>query len=476
MDNDEKLMGGVSFDGLEPGSYETSALFAASAIPKINALSIRKSLADSEITSRGFGGQRKLSATFNVPVKEDLDQGSLRSISDESVQKGIGEESLMDIEAEEKRTSMFGRKLDDRREKTPQIVKLEKILSQTYNAPELSITNIEDLPVTRKQVRRVSFTMKDSVYQIWVFKADSKTIFKELTSYYIAHKNGIPTAKPIGFVPKEGSKSYPYELAILGGVVEHAGEPYNQLISKLSMDGDCIFKTASSIARLIADFHYKLTKSGNEFKKYGIKLDRADPREEIKQRILPALKLKEGDVEGLMDACGELYEKQRGELVISHGDINTRNIVTISSIDTTMGQPRTSLSKFGIIDFGSLMYDYPEGDLSDFWLHHLRDAYWASNGTYHFSYDNFEGAYLERMVELNGKAVSNGKNRIISSALWNLYEMFDPLRKDGLDIQQKARFHAQLLRNDLLALAKEGDNIGRELKKVLSRTQYADVW
>lgn len=461
MNTDKSSLEEVSFEGLEPGDYVNSIVVAA-AIPRVNSATFTRSLADAEVTSRGIGRQRKLSATFSVPIQDENDYGLVKSATLE--------------DDGQKRTSMFGRRADNPREKTPQIVKLEKILAKTYNAPELSITNIEDLPVTRKEVRKVSFTMKDSVYQIWVFKADPKTTLKELTSYYIASKQGIPTAKPIGFVPKEGMKNYPYDLAILGGVVEHAGEPYNQLLSKLSMDGDCMFKTASSIARLIADFHHKLTKVGSEFEKYGIKLERADPREEIKQRLLPALNLKQNEVQGLMDACGELYGRQKGELVISHGDIHTRNIVTISSIDTTMGQPRTSLSKFGIIDFGSLMYDYPEGDLSDFWLHHLRDAFWVSNGAYNFDYGSFEGAYLERMSELQGKGVSNGKNRVISSALWNLYEMFDPLRKDGLDIQQKARFHAQHLRNDLFALVKEGDEVGRELKKVLSKTQYADVW
>lgn len=462
MDNDKNSLEEVSFEGLEPGNYESPIVVAAAFPVCANTLGDVKKSFSSEVVRRRTGGQRRLSATFNVPVQEEADYGLLKSATLE--------------DDGQKRTSMFGRRADNPREKTPQIVKLEKILSQTYNAPGLSITNIEDLPVSRKEVRRVSFTMKDNVYQIWVFKADPKTTLKELTSYYIASEQGIPTAKPIGFVPKEGMKNYPYDLAILGGIVEHAGEPYNQLISKLSMDGPSMFKTAFGIARLIADFHYKLTKVGSEFEKYGVKLERADPKEEIRQRLLPALKLKEADVKGLMDACGELYEKQSGELVISHGDIHTRNIVTISSMDTTFGQPRTSLSKFGIIDFGSLMYDYPEGDLSDFWLHHLRDAYWASNGDYHFDYESFEGAYLERMSELRGKGTSNGKNRVISSALWNLYEMFDPVRKDGLDIQQKARFHAQLLRNDLFALVKEGNEVGRELKKILSKTEYNDVW
>jgi thiamine kinase-like enzyme len=472
MESNENLLDEISFDNIEPGRY-----FSANPVPALAASVYH-------ITSNGVG---KSIARTRSTRSSSIRQGALTDHDETfctTLSADVGKrDELIGLERAEHfnlagtpRTSVFGRKVDDLREKTPQILALEKILAKTYSAPDLSITNIEDLPVTRKEVRKVSFTMKDSVYQIWVFKADPKTTLKEMTSYYIASKYGIPTAKPIGFVPKEGTKSYPYDLAILGGVVEHAGEPYNQLISKLKMDGSCIFKTATSIARLIADFHYKLTKAGKEFDKYGIKLERADPREEIRTRFMPALSLNEKDVTGLMDACGELYGKQKGSLVISHGDIHTRNIVTISSMDTKFNQPRTSLSKFGLIDFESLEYDYPEEDLADFWLHHLRDAYWASDGKYRFFYTDFETSYIERMVELKGEGHIDGKNRVISSALWNLYEMFDPVRKDGLDIQQKARFHAQLLRNDLFALAKEGNAIGKELKDVLARTEYKDVW
>ena len=64
--------------------------------------------------------------------------------------------------------------------------------------------------------------MNDDLYQVWVFKADSDKTAKELNICDIVHRNGIPTARPIGDFPKPDEK-YPYEIAVLGGIVEHAG-------------------------------------------------------------------------------------------------------------------------------------------------------------------------------------------------------------------------------------------------------------
>ena len=356
-----------------------------------------------------------------------------------------------------------------------ELKKLEGILSKAYDITDLQITSIDVLPVTRKEVKRVNFLANDSIFQVWVFKTDPKNTARELAAYSIAYAEGIPTARPLGFDLENHFEDYPYDVAILGGIVENAGSPYNDLIHQLRFAPNQIFKTAEGVARVLADFHYKLTRVKEKFSEHGITLKKSSPRDEIKSRLMQALSLNESNARGLINASEELYSKQEGELVVSHCDIHTKNVVTLIKFDDRLGQAGIRADQFGVIDLGSIGLDYAEGDLADFWLHHQREAL-SECGNYGFNYISFKEAYRDRIKEHGIEMNFKTRNNIISQALWNLYELFDPVREDKLDIQQKARYHASLLRNNLSKLKKEGYSLGRELKAVLRNTEYSDVW
>jgi thiamine kinase-like enzyme len=186
------------------------------------------------------------------------------------------------------------------------------------------------------------------------------------------------------------------------------------------------------------------------------------------------LNLEERNVQGLIKAARELYNKQEGNKVVSHGDIHTKNIVTLTDYNKTVSQIATKVDEFGVIDLDSMVLDYPQGDLADFWLHHLRDAR-VECGNYSFDYEDYLKAYDSRIREF-GEDFKSERNELISYVLWCVKELFDPTRKDGLDIQQKARFYAHLLRNGLDKLGSSGNDLGRELKSILRKTEYRDVW
>jgi len=322
---------------------------------------------------------------------------------------------------------------------------LEQILSLSYKSP-IEITAINELPITRKQVKEVHFTKKDSDWlsKVWVFKADPEATAKELTVYYIASKNGIPTGKPIGFQPSKDS--YQFDIAILGGaVVEHAGDSYNKLIANMRLAPKQIHKTSQAIAKMIAEFHIKLTAAKPEFEEYGVNLEKSRPKKELEQRFLAALDIPEEKAETLIKACEDLYDFQQTQYIVSHCDLHTGNIVTKAR------EHSTSLQRFGVIDWGSIGLDTHYSDLRDFWLHHKRQVS-AVCPDYDNDFMDFHNAYsrkargvaeekkLPQLVESLGDS-------LIQSALWNLYEMFDPVRTE--DIEEKAKTHFQNLMQDL---------------------------
>ncbi len=356
--------------------------------------------------------------------------------------------------------------------KTKDLFLLENFLAEAYHYPDLKITRVEALPKTKKEVKRVYFVMNDDLYQVWVFKADSDKTAKELNICDIVHRNGIPTARPIGDFPKPDEK-YPYEIAVLGGIVEHAGESYDRLLENLILSPDQMYKTAKNVGKLLAGFHVKLTSARKQFEERGIILEKSSPREYLTERMLPCFKTKEKEFDRLIDLCEQLYNKQQGDLVVSHNDTHTGNIVTVQT-SPNGGQLRTSLTDFGIIDHGSIGLDYPQSDLLDFWIHHYRKA---SNvcKNYPFDFSGVEESYenecaiLERQLGTNLQR-GGSKNVLIQQTLWNIYEMYDPTRKI-YESKLKSAYHynAFLKLKDSLqrnGFGEDYSNIKAELDKI----------
>ncbi|GEM_PF-4305566 len=350
---------------------------------------------------------------------------------------------------------------------------LEQILTEEYQAP-VQITKVVDLPATRKGVREVYFLINSGISKVWVFKADPVGTARELAVYHIAYNRGVPTGKPIGYRPDELSHVYPFDVAVLGGVVAHAGDPYNDLIANMELKPELIFRTAEKVARMIAAYQAALTRATSELENHGVSLQSSSPRTEIRERFLAALKIGEADAEVLIRACESLYSRQAGPFLVSHGDIHTGQVVTTTTIDGITGKPSTSIERFGVIDWGSVTLDTPYGDAADFWLHHQRQASTVC-GSYPYEFGDFRRAYETAASEfgLSLPASQNERNRdaLIQSVLWNIYELCDPTRKDNLDIIGKFSSHQKLLQRDLDALRgfgyrAEADIISNEVSRL----------
>ena len=349
------------------------------------------------------------------------------------------------------------------------VEKLEDILSLAYKSVA-KITCINEMPTTRKQVKEVYFLKhgEDWLHKVWVFKADPEQTAKELIVYYIANQKGVQTGKPIGFEPSK--EKYQFDIAILGGaVVEHAGNPYSQLISNMRLAPNYMHAAALSVAEMLAQTHIKLTSAKEDFEKYGLILKQASPEKEIENRLLAGLKIEKKHAEKLIRACEDLYKKQSGDLVVSHGDVHLGNIVTKSK-DYGM---KISTNSFGLIDWESISLDNPYSDLMDFWTHHLRHAENVCE-SYDFGFTDLESAYQKQAPGF----VSNVNDSLIQCALWNLYEMYDPVRTEQQDIEEKAVLHYGNLMN-IFKL----ENLNRgwaepirviksELKKLLKDEKY----
>jgi len=439
----QDLLRGIEFDSVIPGDYGL-------ALPKsgVRALSTRYSAA-MPITQNAQPESADLDCleSYN-PQKSAMPKSMPRALSG---MRGIQKNIL-----------------------PANIKKLEHILSLAYQN-KIRITRIRDLPVTRKEVREVHFFLNNKISKVWVFKADPKTTSQELNTYYLVHSQGVPTAKPIGYTPSK--KPYQADIAILGGIVEDAGGSYNELIETMPLTPDIIHNVAQKVSKIIADYHVKLTLVKKQFIELGIELKKASPKRELEERLFAAREVQNPEI--LIHACESLYQKQSGLQVVSHGDIHTGNIVTISEIDELTRLASTSTNKFGIIDWGSIMTDTPLGDLQDYWVHHKRLAQKVCQGNYIYDFDSIASTY---QTEFEKKASEAGldmevrfsrKDTLIQSALWNLYEMYDPVRKNKQDIWDKAQLHYESLIGDLEKLKKYSDcvayaeQIAKEVSKIL---------
>jgi len=448
----ENLLGRVRFERIEPGTYAPVPLSFLKPAYESAGLELMSLEPDEDSFGAEFLFEESIGALEEPPepikpVKPQTIQAKPEKSPEQIVRAFAPIRSATFKSAIPRRKALIGAKAEKTETKPNDIQTLERILSREYNT-KIKITSVKELPVTRKQVKQVFFLMNDGISQVWIFKADPEKTAQELSAYQIIYEQGVPTGRPIGY--ELGQKSYPFDIAILGGIVEHAGNPYNQLIENMNLEPQLIFRTAGSIAKMIANYHVKLTAAVDEFEQRGIHLEKSSPRTEIINRFLVGLKVDIKFGEGLIKACEDLYNQQSGQLVVSHGDDHTGNIVTIEEMDEKTGLTQTSIDKFGVIDWGSLVLDYPYGDLQDFWLHHQRQALKVCN-RYDFIFEKLDTIYREQFKKTGrdyGLSLDNRhrkKNALIQSALWNIYEMYDPTRKDTGDIRQKAVTHCKAL-------------------------------
>ncbi len=327
---------------------------------------------------------------------------------------------------------------------------LEKILSEVYTS-DVTITSIKDLPVTRKLVKRVFFDVKGYLCQVFVLKADPSRTNKELCAYRIAYNHAVPTGMPIGFMPESAEGKYPFETALLGGeIINDAGEPYKELLGNLELTPHLMMGTAKAIAEIIADYQMSLTYAYAEFRDRKLHIPYANPKKEIKDRMLARLALEEYEATDLLNAAEELASKQSNWRLVSHGDTHLGNITTVFDIysrNETQMQKGWNLSRFGVIDWESICMDRPHSDLIDFFVHFERVASAISRRPYTFNFDEINLAYLNRlknrMLEKGIKLNPNDLNRdtLIQNALWHAYEILDPTREGSPEEESIAEHH-----------------------------------
>jgi thiamine kinase-like enzyme len=428
--SDEYLMGGISFDKLKPGRYvEDNSLNVMCA----NTLeSLSRGTTRGPSIKGGHGGSNEIFGGDTGIIKSYI-EGNLSS-------RG---ESKKPTHTKDNKT----------------IVYLECLLKNAYG-DGVEITNIEDLPTTRKDVKKVYFKNGNKLSQVWIFKSEPKITARELAIYHVINQQGIHTGKPIGFTPSRDNNEYPFDIAILGGVVEHAGDSYNKLIQNMKYSPNNVFKTAEQIVKTIAEYQVKLTIAQHAFREFGVYIPQADPEKELIDRFVKGLvdnPNNEAEVEEktkqsleLISACKRLYQKQGGTKVISHGDIHTGNIVTIKDGYDI----RTD--NFGIIDWETIMEDNNFADFQDFWIHHQRTAQGLCALSYDYTAEEAAQSYIsnyERVAKECGLEYNlKSEDFLIQGALWNLYEMFDPVRTDEKDIREKANYHHRGLIKSLAAL------------------------
>ncbi|MBI1970020.1 aminoglycoside phosphotransferase family protein [Candidatus Woesearchaeota archaeon] len=464
-----ELLRGLRFEQIRPGRYVAS----------VADLALRGLFPKKSLPSFGDYGTP---TTFGAGTRGLTDRG----LSPEDlVTKGVrGEEGKdkADFFLVEEIGPVAEREKEEMPKKPKEILALEQILTEEYGTA-VTITSVRELPTTRKKVKEVHFHKDGGISKVWIIKAEPQQTAQELNAYYLVHEQGIPTARPIGYKPATAKEPYPYNIAILGGVVEHAGEPYDALLQNMGLSPHLVFATARSIARLIADYQMKLTAAKGRLEAGGIQLRKASPRREIKERFLAALGKDEKDALDLIEACESLYQQQSGLTVVSHGDTHTGNIVTIAEADAATGLQRTSIEKFGVIDWGSVQLDHPLSDLVDFWVHHRRQAEKAC-GRYDVGLDEVVQAYGQQLARTAKQygipfEMPSQKDVTIQLALWNLYEMHDPTRKDPMDIGWKSRIHGiavqqQLEKLEMLGYREQARTIHAALGRLLKDRVYKE--
>lgn len=411
---------------------------------------------------------------FDQALEED--QAKLYSIAPEALPEILCGAALSDADA----VDISDRTTPHLEFKKPQdVLDLECLLSTAFEGIPVIITQINTLPKTRKEVKEIHFTkMGDQwLHKVWVFKADPKATARELSIYAIAFNHGVPTGAPLGFNPAHYSKTYPFDIAILGGaVIDHAGDAYGSLLEKMYLSPEIMHSSALAITKILAETHIRLTSARDEFDRYGIPIAPVNIQKEIQERFLAGLKMNKGDGCALIHAAKQLFLFSEPS-VISHGDLHTGNIVTKQGPSS-----KIHLYEFGFIDWGSTNLAHPFNDLQSFWIHHQRKAQ-QINPQYNYSFATMDEAYTDAFIRA-GKSLGivadltdHRRNAFLHSAWWNFLEIFDPVRLDPPDIHEKAIRHCHALQFDLKSLCQVGyrtqaEDFRKELFKALAHQKY----
>ncbi|MFH1174435.1 MAG: phosphotransferase [archaeon] len=322
---------------------------------------------------------------------------------------------------------------------TNTIALLEDLLTAHF-AKSVTITSIVEKKGTRKQVKEVHYRLNNHLSKVWLVKSTSpEETARQLLAYHIISALGVPTAKPLGYTPS--TTPYPYDVALLGGCLEHAGEPYEMLLKDLALSPESTFETAKTLGRIIANYQAVLSENRNAFDG-NMPIIRRFPHDELIQRLYPV----RGVQEELASLCDELAGWQEQMLLVSHGDMHNRNILCMNDGHHVL------LDNFGIIDW-EVYEQHPLADAIGFWVHHRRDAK-AINPEYAYTLTDFVDVYTGALKERGIVLRQPRKDALIQSALWNIYELYDSTRTDAVLAEEKTDYHRKELAHDLDALKK----------------------
>lgn len=453
----------LSYEGIEPGTYtlilpsQRKDVFLASQAQEEQRVQRGRSLFFGSAPGEEGPNARQKAGSTTYQLKESNLEAALdvwRGWSDGRAKKALGNTVPHPSERRIAASCHPPRKNTSSRGHLPEhIQKLEQVLTETYGS-QTCISSVRELAFTRKDVKAVDIIRDGMLSTVWVFKADPEKTARELTIYKVAHDHGIPTGKPLAFDPED--KRYPYDVAILGGIVEHAGDSYESLFRRLALAPNHLFGTAEHVGRLMAQYHTALTGAADELASYGVGIGSADPAHELSQRLFAVIG-HDPELEGL---CSDLYALCPDNDVISHGDIHLRNIVTRKNGDSI------DLNHFGVIDWESVRYASPYDDLWDFWVHHMRKARDTST-VYDYTFEDFSASYFEEARLLGLQVSMDAMDSRIHEILWNLYEIADPQRVP--QDQGKAAFHIGQLVSAAEGLHAYDTHLSERLRDALPR-------
>ena len=410
--------------------------------------------------------RQRSSKSINYKSSSRSDHSALISAVQEFLPSETEKRSRKGLEPE--KYGMFSRHAEPEEERSgtmdsllqpSSIEALEGILSNHYNKQAI-VTNIKSLPITRKHIKEVRFTLGDYLSKVWVFKADPKTTAKEMIAYEVAFKHKIPTGEPIGFLPKY-DQTYPYDIAIIGGVVEHSREDFKSVIEALRLRPALVYDTAEVIADLIVKYQSELTRNRKELDDRGVGLTPFVPDEPLEERFFRGLGFPQGKTDaGLVGEALELYVKQKGGFVVSQNDLNPGNIIPLAQLNGATGQVDTHLGQFGIIDWGLICLDNAFADPVDFWVYLDRLA-----GRHReLDFGRFIESYASEAPSALG--IKDSTDAYIQLALRQLYKIADPIRTDAKDASRKMRHHYGRAREAFALLEKQGIPVGSLAKRV----------
>jgi hypothetical protein len=358
--------------------------------------------------------------------------------------------------------SSYGEERSEENSSTPNYVTtLESVIQTAHPKSDIAITRIQKVDSGRKNVFKISYIIdNETLKTVWAFKSEDPALTtRELQIYQILNDVGVKSAKPL-FAPPQPGEKYQFDIAFLGGVLEHAGGSYDEMLHEIAPNYKTAFGTAIVIAKQIADYQSRLQTAFEKgiFADAQIDIRKVTAEYELRTRLLkklnPNTDSRSAKAQALIDAATQLERYLDSTQIVSHGDLHTKQIVTLNSA-TNAG---LDLRNFGIIDF-DLVLDRPLGDLTDFWVHHARKideitqdplstdfAIQKITTPYQDQYTlaTLAEEYQNQMHTLQTSSLYTSSLQttlLLQQALWHSYEMQDPARSEVFDIVKKQKYH-----------------------------------